>query len=172
MRKALHLFVAIFAVMTTFYLNRMEFVITALILSLLYCVIYFKKFLPEIELSDMKNYGLFLYPLGLGLLGLALYSNLPILRVGILILGIPDVAASIFDYIRHKHHKTILAGVVYFAFATPVLVFAFNPVVAIIIAACLALTERLSRGGSDDLTVPIVYILLAMSYANYLHLPF
>jgi hypothetical protein len=171
LRKIIHLLVAIIAFVATYYLTKIEFVASAVAMAILYFHLYYRKMLTEIEQPRFKNYGLFLYPIGLALLGVFLYGQPSIMRIGILILGVPDVAASVFDFIRNKKRKTILAGIVYFAFALPILLFAFQLPQALLFALALSLTERLSHHGFDDLSVPAVYILLSMIATNAVHLP-
>lgn len=167
LRKFIHMFVAFAVVAFSFVLTKREFVIITLVMTFLYMIIYYQNLLEELEPKNFKNYGLFLYPLGLLIYGIFLYDNPALLIAGVLVLGIPDAAASIFDHLRHKWHKTFLAGVVYFLFTVPILIFVFKPLTAIGFSIVLALVERLSRKGFDDLIIPIAYCALALTYANF-----
>jgi len=131
-----------------------------------FCALLVLRFIhPLKSLSDRANesIGEIMFPLGIMLTALICQSQLDFI-VAVLILGISDTVAfyigSTFKSKVLLFQKTILGSTSFFVSAFVILLLASSPIVGLCIASCLTLVEFASPKGLDNLTVPVVAVLL------------
>ena len=129
------------------------------------CVFFFGLLLGYRFLSTSsvyhleKNYGDVLYPLGLLVLGLSLYGLPNAFLGGVLVLALADVAAYVAGRMKgHSNSKTWFGFLAFGLTAGLVLVNFLPWEQAILLTILTALIERFSPYGSDNLTIPMVYV--------------
>ena len=162
-RKFLHttsaLVIAFYAI---FLVDQTQYLILTFAFTFLYFLLFFGKKFQEIEENKYTNWGTPLYPFALFVIGFFLFNKLHYLQFVILLLGIPDVIAGVYDRLKGKI-KSIKASLVYFSFAL-ILAVCYLPIIpAVLITLLLTLIERYTPKGFDNLSVPVVAaIILAL----------
>lgn len=162
-RKVAHVLSAIAAIIASNYLSKPEFITITIIFLFLFILSYYFRILKSIHYNSSpthKNYGEVLYPLSIILIAQFLYEDKILFILGLLILGISDSMAWLGGKIAKKNHKTILGSLLYFITTLIILATVVDIIPSLIISLALTIVERYSTKGSDNITVPIAYILL------------
>jgi phytol kinase len=131
-----------------------------------FCALLILRFIhPLKSLSDRsaESIGEIMFPLGIMVTALVSQNQLDFI-VAVLILGISDtVAFYIGRNFKSKvllFRKTILGSIGFFVSAFVILLLASSPIVGLCIALCLTLVEFASPKGLDNLTIPVIAVLL------------
>lgn len=166
LRKGLHLFSSLGAVLAAILLTQIQFITLCIIFFLIYFYLHKKHQNSAIEDVSHASYGSFLFPVGILALGAILWHSQALLIVGILVLGIPDAVTAIFDekILYETKNKAFLRFTIYLSLTVIILVASKTMpsfLVGLLLAFLLAITENFTFKGWDNLTVPIVYILLS-----------
>ncbi len=103
--------------------------------------------------------GILAYLGGLYILGLYYYGQGPF-NPGLALMIVPDAVAGTITYTRRLIYKDKLHSACVFYSALIVAVFVFPFIDALILAFVIAVVERYSPYGLDNLTIPAAYVLL------------
>ena len=159
-RKLAHLLSGFFAILFSYFLNKNEFIIAALIFFGFFSVARTKKFLKSINIDHRKTYGEIFYPLGLIALAMGLYHTKNLFIIGVLILAIPDTIAGYIGFKLGKKNKSFLGSLAYFSISLIILLLSLGLRSSILFASILTLVEFIFPLGLDNLSVPLIYCLL------------
>lgn len=159
-RKLAHLLSGLFAILFSYFLNKNEFIIAALIFFGFFSIAHTKKFLKSINVNHRRTYGEIVYPLGLIALAMGLYYTKSLFIIGVLILAIPDTIAGYIGFKLGKKSKSFLGSLAYFLTSLVILLLGLNLRTSILFASILTLVEFASPLGLDNLSVPLIYYLL------------
>lgn len=166
-RKALHLLSAIGAIVATTLVNQQSFLFVTGFFCLLYAGLFFRQRLRAIEPAHLKTYGAPLYPFGVFVLALTLWSNPDFLRTGILILGVPDVLAAFVQNFWKKPIGQVLVArfIVYCAATAGALLFVADSFWFVLVGSVvLGVVEYASPNGTDNFTVPVTTAVLFLFF--------
>lgn len=161
-RKGFHVLVAIFLFGIINYISKSEFIIINIFFVIFFMVLELRKdkFLEPLDIKGKTNYGIILYPLGMCVMAIFLYSNLQYLGIGILILGIADSVASFVNFALKSSQKTYLSSFAFLVITALISFSNFSLPTSLLFGLILSVVERYSPRGSDNLLVPLSYLLL------------
>lgn len=160
-RKIAHVITGLGAILAYQFLTQREFIFVTFIFLLIFVVSYKKRFFNSIHSVGRKTYGEITYPLGILLIAVFTYNTPKNFIYGILLLAIPDVIAYLAGKGKNVgNKKTYRGSFAYFISAFLILITGFSPLYAVLMALLLAVVEFISPYGSDNLSVPLAYVLL------------
>lgn len=169
-RKVAHIFSALIAVPLLYFLSYSEYLAVLVFFIIFFVIATHKKVFKSIHLQGSTTIGEVFFPIGILFVIIAAYQNHFIAISSFLVLGIADAFAGIVGR-QYSLNKKTLAGSLAFLITTVLILAAtywgFNvmftglSIISIVAISLVAtLTEHISLFGSDNLTVPIVVVLL------------
>jgi phytol kinase len=117
------------------------------------------KLLRSLHDIGRPSMGILAYIAGLYLLGISHYSS-DKFNLGLMLMIVPDAVAGAVTYTRNVTYKDWLHSTVVFYSCLIISVFVLPFIDALVLSFMIALTERYSPYGLDNLTIPAVYVLL------------
>jgi phytol kinase len=162
-RKLAHVFSGVGAYLVTLYLDRTQFLIVTGFFALAFIVFYKYKTFKSIHMKD--TIGEILYPIALFILALFLYDNKILFIPGIFILALSDTVSAILgkkNTVMYNPVQSFLGHSITTLFI--LLLFNFPILSAIVFALILGLVEFKTFKGWDNLSVPLVYIVLIILF--------
>ena len=159
-RKFAHIFGGLGVLISSFYLNQLEYLSLTLFFLFVFLISFKKKLLKLFTEISRKSYGEITYLMGLILLGLFMYNTKNLFYCGLLLLIFPDSVAGLIGYQINKQKKTLVGSFIYFLLALFILLQFFPSAYSIPFAVLLSLTEYFSPYGLDNFSIPLVYILV------------
>lgn len=161
-RKIAHVLSGIAVVIFSLYLTKIEYLIITAIFILLFAIVYKNKLLNSINMDN--TIGEVLYPISMFILGAFLYGQIALFISGVLILALADTASAIFGR-KYSDSPNLFHGAIAFFVATYILLFPVEIfLIRIAMSVILSYTEYISDGGWDNLTVPVVYTILVLTF--------
>lgn len=158
-RKMIHIGSGIGVLYWTLFLSRFDFLMLCGLFVLFFLIVRMKKWMQSLHHVSWKTYGELTYVIGLILLALFFYEERSIFQLGVLLVMIPDAFAGLTYFIAPENYKKILHIFVYFVLSLIILVFFIPFPQAFLVSVILSLTESASPHGSDNMTVPLSFIL-------------
>jgi len=159
-RKIAHVLSGTFAIIFSYLLNKQEFIFTTLIFGLFFLYSHKTKLLKSISGVQRTTYGELAYPLALILLAAYFYESKHIFIPGILVLAVSDTVASFIGNEFHKKSKSLVGSSGFFLSSLLIFLYFFNPAHSILLALILTMVEFISPFGLDNITIPLLYVIL------------
>lgn len=159
-RKSGHIGIGLLVIFWIQYLTFPEFFTITCLFFIIFIVFYYYKLPLSIYLFSRKTYGEIAYIVGIGLLGLSLYEDKNKLILGMLLLIFPDSISGLYNFHWKKNEKNTVHAIVYFIVSCILSSFYVSYPAALFISLFLTGVEFYSSRGSDNVTVPLAYILL------------
>ena len=164
-RRIDHLMAGCYAIICYYYLPFALFIFLFLSFLIVISYSHYKNIFTSVHQVRRQTYGAMLFPLAVIIIFLISQINAHIFLPSILIITIADSLAGIASDIEKKSHKT-RAGFIVFFITTLIILSITLPnlpwSVSIIVSIILAIVERLSKYGTDNITVPIASAILLL----------
>jgi phytol kinase len=160
-RRAAHVVAALFAILVHTIFTDWLFVAIAVAFALLMALSRRIRLLSAIHNTRRDSLGEVYLPLGAAGAAIIAGDNDMAFVAAMLVLGLADVAAGIVGDVMRAPHKTGWGSLACFVVAGLVLLACgVDWPVSLVTAVSVAITERLSLRGIDNLTIPVVAALL------------
>lgn len=165
-RKLFHSTVGIELAVVLPFITSIEYYLLAgfLLVYLLFDYFRKQKINSLIFLSGKKNYGSIVYPISLILLKVAFPEDIALTQLGLLLLAIPDSVAGYVNYFLKKTRKTYISSIIFFLLSILISIFYLEILESFVLGLVLSVIERYTPKGLDNLTVPLIYIILALLF--------
>lgn len=166
-KKMSHVGFSLFIIGCTFFYDYQTFIAVGIVFFILLTTLRFLYPLKSLSDRSSTSIGELAYPLGVSLAALICQSQVSFITV-VSILGLADTAAYIagrsLKSPKLMFQKTTAGSLACFIVTVAILshVLGFN-YHSILTSVAIALTELLSLGGIDNLTVPLIASLLIVS---------
>lgn len=164
-RKILHVTSSFGAVLATFLLTQYGYIFVSFLFAVIYILFYFRKNLHFITHESFQSFGAPLFPISLMLMAVFLWKVQLVHIVGILVLGIPDTVGAneeLSAIEQSTHQAKRIKLLVYFIFCAAFLLVILPIHLALFSALAITMVEHYSTKGSDNLTVPLTYVLIIL----------
>jgi dolichol kinase len=163
-RKIVHVALNLLALGVSFLLSREQFILLSLLSAALFLVVRLWQTSRLSYLNVRPSYGEVFLPLGIAWIALIAYSNVFVRTASMLILAFADSAAEVFGVPGVK--KSLRGSSAFFLTALVILfgtalIFSLPlspalPILFFVVALAGTVTERVSRRGSDNLTISVI----------------
>lgn len=161
-RKLIHIGAGGLSIYWSDIISKNEFLILTSIFLGLFLFANKIKIFKSLYKLERKTYGDITFILGLLLLAVFFFDNRGIFTLGVLLLMWPDALAGLSNYYFKNSHTDVIHVNIYFVVALLITIFSLPFYQAIIISLVVTLTEYFSPYGTDNITVPAVYIASIM----------
>ena len=163
-RRFAHVFAGLFAVVM--YLTTPGFIYLScvVIFGCAVLISYGKNYFTSIHRVRRRTYGELFLPLGLLAAYLIAGGETSVYIPAVLVLTLADPLGGVMSDIRRLHRSTVTGSLVFFVVTVIILISMtiHMPLWIIAISAIVTVVERISKVGSDNLTIPVAVAVLLL----------
>lgn len=158
-RKLAHVLGGVGVIISSNYINKLEYLILVSLFFLLFTFLFKKRVLQSIHSISRKTYGELTYLLGLFVLGYFLFDKRSLFTTGLLVFIFPDAFSGLFLFLLKKNKKNLLSFVIFLTTALIILLMSLSFPSAFLMALILSIVEFFSPLGFDNFTIPLAYLI-------------
>lgn len=163
-RRVAHIGAGLFAIYLAANVGFVTILVCALLLMGLMTISYLKGLFSSVHSVERHTYGELYLPLGIFGAYLLASQSTQLFVTAILITTFADVAAGLVSDIRQLKRPTKIGSAVFFVVTVIILqVMGFLTPSGLGAAFVLTVCERISKHGSDNLTVPVAAVVVLLS---------